>query len=74
MRIIGILLTLLGVVLLASPLVIYSRREKVIDTESIQVTAKRQKGIVIPPAVGLLTIGAGVGIFIFAGRNRNKGL
>jgi hypothetical protein len=48
MRIIGILLTLLGVVLLASPLVIYRKREKLIDTESIQLTAKRQKGISHP--------------------------
>jgi hypothetical protein len=68
MRIIGVLLILLGLVLFASPRIMYSMREKVIDTESIHVTAKRQKGIFIPRAVSLLTIGAGAVILILAGR------
>ena len=36
----------------------YSMREKLIDTEPIQVVANRQKGMLIPHAGNLLTIGA----------------
>jgi hypothetical protein len=68
MRIIAVLLILLGLILFASPRIMYSMREKVIDTESIHVTAKRQKSVVIPRAVSLLAIGAGVAILILAGR------
>ena len=68
LKIIGGLLILLGLVLLASPRIMYSTREKVIDTESIHATAKRQKTVVIPRAVALLTIAAGVGALILASR------
>jgi hypothetical protein len=69
MRIIGALLILLGLLLFASPRILYSRREKVIDTASVHVTADRQKSTTIPAAVSVATIGAGVAILIFAGRN-----
>ena len=67
-RVIGVLLILLGLLLFASPRILYSRREKVIDTSSVQVTAERQKSVAIPAAVSLITIGAGIAILIFAGR------
>ena len=57
MRIIGVLM---GLILVASPRIMYSMSEKVIDTESIHVTAKRQESVVIPRAVSLLSIGAGM--------------
>lgn len=68
LKIIGVLLILLGLVLFAAPRIMYSTREKVIDTESTHVTAKRQKTVVIPRAVTLLTIAAGVGALILASR------
>jgi len=68
LRIIGGLLILLGLVLFASPRIMYSMRKKVIDTDSIHITAKRQKGMFIPRAVSLLTIAAGVGALILASR------
>ena len=68
MRLIGVLLILLGVLLFASPRIFYSRSEKVIDTESIHVTAERHKSLAIPPAVSLTTVGAGIVILILAGR------
>jgi uncharacterized membrane protein YfcA len=70
LKIIGVLLILLGLVLFASPRIMYSTREKVIDTESIHITAKREKSMFIPRAVALLTIAAGVGALILASRNR----
>jgi hypothetical protein len=68
MRLIGILLILLGLLVLASPRILYSSREKVIDTKSVHVTADRHKSVAIPPAVSLTTIGAGIVILILAGR------
>jgi hypothetical protein len=68
MRLIGVLLILLGLLLFASPRILYSKREKVVDTDSIHITAKRQKSIAIPPPVSLATIGAGIVILILAGR------
>jgi hypothetical protein len=68
MRIIGVLLISLGLVLFASPRIMYSMREKVIHTESMDITAKRKKDIFIPRPVSVLTIGAGAVILILAGR------
>ena len=70
MRIIGALLILLGLLLFASPRINNRTREKVIHTDSIDVTAKRQKTFLIPRAVSLLTIGAGAVILILAGRKQ----
>ena len=69
---IGVLLILLGLVLLASPRILYSRREKVIDTESIHVTAKRHESVSIPPFVSLVTIGAGIVVLILAARKQQR--
>jgi uncharacterized membrane protein YdcZ (DUF606 family) len=68
MRLIGVLLILLGLLLFASPRILYSKREKVIDTESVHITAKRQKSLAIPPAVSLITIGVGIVTLLLAGR------
>ena len=68
LKIIGVLLILLGLVLFASPRVTYTTREKVVDTKSLGVTVKRQKTVVIPRVVALLTIATGVGALILAGR------
>jgi len=66
MKILGILLILVGLTLFATPLITYSRREKVIDAGSTAVTAKREKTLVIPRAIALLIIGAGVMALIVA--------
>lgn len=68
LRIVGVLLILLGIVLLVSPVVSYTRRETVMHTPSADVTAKRRKGFVVPRPVAVIVIGAGVGALIFAGR------
>jgi hypothetical protein len=69
LKIIGVLLVLLGLVMFASPRVSYTTREKVVDTRSFGVTVKRQKTVVIPRAVALITVAAGVGALILASRN-----
>ena len=68
MRIIGILLVLVGLTLLASPLITYRTREKVIHTDSVDISAKRQKTVVIPRAFSVLTIGAGILVFVLGSK------
>ena len=66
MKIIGVLLILLGLTLFASPRIIYHAKEKVIHTGSIDVTANRQKTVVIPRVVASLIVGAGVIVLVLA--------
>ena len=68
MRIIGVLLILLGLILFVSPQVRYSSKEKLAHTGSLEITAKRQKVVVIPRAVSVLFVGAGAMLFGFASR------
>src|SRR5215467_5261110 len=68
MKIIGVLMILLGLTLFVSPRITYRTREKVIRTDSINVTAKREKTIMIPRVVGVVVIIAGVAALIFAGK------
>jgi uncharacterized membrane protein HdeD (DUF308 family) len=68
LRIIGVLLILLGLTLFVSPSIKYRTREKIIHTDSIDVTAKREKTITIPRVSGVLVITAGVMALIFASR------
>ena len=68
LNIIGVLLILVGLVMFASPLVTYSTREKVIHTNSVDVTAKRQKALAIPRPLALLIIAAGVAVIVVGAR------
>jgi hypothetical protein len=68
MRIVGVLLILLGLTLFAARRVSYTTTEKVIDTPSVDLSAKREKSIGIPRAASLLVVGAGVIVLVFAGR------
>ena len=66
MRIVGVLLILLGLILFVSPQVRYRSKEKIAHTGSLEITAKRQKVVVIPRPVSFLIVGAGVMLIIFA--------
>ena len=68
LRINGVLLILLGLTLVASPRITYTRKEKVVHTQSTEVMTIRQKTIVIPRPVSAIIIGAGVTALIFAAR------
>jgi hypothetical protein len=68
LKIIGALLILLGIALLASPTVTYTTREKVVNTGSLDVTAKRQKAVVIPRPVSVLTMFVGFIVLVIAKR------
>jgi hypothetical protein len=68
MRIIGVLLILLGLTLFSVRRITYTTTEKVIDTSSVDLTAKRQKSIGIPRTASLLVVAAGVSVLVVAGR------
>ena len=70
MKIIGVLLILLGLTLFASPRITYHVREKVIHTGSIDVTANRQKTVVVPRVVASLIVGVGAIVLVLASRKR----
>jgi uncharacterized membrane protein YidH (DUF202 family) len=68
LKINGVLLILLGLALVVSPCITYTRKEKIVHTPSMEVTAKRQKTILIPRPVGAFIIGVGVTTLILATR------
>ena len=59
-RIVGVLLIVLGLVMLAMPEVPFHWRERVLHSRSVDITARRERVIIIPPVIALLVIGAGV--------------
>jgi len=67
--IIGIILIILGVAVLASKGITYTKTEKVIDIGPIEATAERQKTIPISPLAGGAAVAAGV-ILVISGSKR----
>ena len=70
-KILGVLLILLGLMLLASPWVTYTRREKAIQTPTTNVTVKREKNVIVPRPVSVLIILLGVLALVHASRRGN---
>jgi len=68
LKIIGLLLILLGLTLFASPRITYTTKEKVVHSDSIDITAKREKTILVPRAIALLIVAGGVTTLIFGRR------
>jgi uncharacterized membrane protein YdcZ (DUF606 family) len=64
LKIIGVLLILVGLVLFASPRIVYTAREKLIHTGSVEVTAKRQETLSIPRSFAMLIIMAGIAVIV----------
>ena len=68
--IVGIVLAVLGVFVLVSQGITYTKTEKVIDLGPIEATAKRQKTIPIPPLLGGVVLVAGI-VCVVAGAKRS---
>lgn len=68
MVLIGVLLLVGGLVALAEPVIRYTRTEKVIDAGPIQVTAERDRRVMVPPVVAGLTAAAGLLLIITSSR------
>jgi len=62
--ILGIALSILGVVALAYRGITYTEREKIVDIGPLQATADREKTIPLPPILGGLSLVGGVALVI----------
>ena len=71
-RIVRVLLILVGITLLLSPRVSYTRRETVFHSRSADVSARRPTTLVVPPAVAALVIAAGVLTLLLATGKRHS--
>ena len=67
--IIGVILIVLGVVALAYQGITYTTNEKVVDLGPLQVEAKREKTIPLPPVLGGLALVGGI-VLVIAGARR----
>jgi len=68
LKIIGLLLILLGLTLFASPRITYTTKEKVFHSNSVDLTAKREKIIHVPRVVALLIAAGGVTTIILGSK------
>jgi hypothetical protein len=70
LTIVGIALIVLGVVALAYQGISYTTTEKVVAIGPLQVEAKKEKTIPLPPVLGGVAVAAGVVLLIVAARGR----
>ncbi len=60
LRVLAIALIVLGVVMIAYPVITYSTRETVVDVGPVEVTADREHHIPLPPVLGAVAAAGGV--------------
>jgi hypothetical protein len=68
MILLGVFLLVAGLIGLASPMISYTKTDKVVDLGPIEVTAEREKRVPVPPIVGGLAAVAGLVIIVTANR------
>lgn len=66
--IVGIVLIVLGVVALAYQGITYTTSEKVVDLGPLQVEARRERTIPLPPLLGGLALAGGIVLLIIGSR------
>jgi hypothetical protein len=64
----GVLLLVAGLVGLASPMISYTKTDKVVDIGPVEITAEREKHVPVPPVVGGLAAVAGLVIIVAGSR------
>ena len=69
LSIVGIVLIIVGVILLASGGITYTKTEKVLDFGPIEDTAHHRKTIPISPLAGGATVAAGI-VLVIAGSKK----
>jgi uncharacterized membrane protein YidH (DUF202 family) len=69
MKVIGIVLVVLGIVALLYGGISWTRRDKVIDLGSIEVSADKHESLPLPPVVGAICLVAGAAM-LFSGSRR----
>jgi len=70
LKLIGILLTVFGVVALAVGGIRYTEREKVLDIGPLQATTEEHKTIPLSPIVGLAAVAGGIALVVVGSKTR----
>ena len=65
----GIVLLIVGLAILALPVISYTDRETAVDIGPIEVETDREKQIALPPILGIATAASGVALIV-VGRRR----
>jgi uncharacterized membrane protein HdeD (DUF308 family) len=65
----GIVLLIVGLAVLALPMISYTDREKAVDIGPIEVETETEKQIALPPVLGIVAAASGVAL-IALGRRR----
>jgi hypothetical protein len=68
--VLGLLLTVLGILALAYQGFSYTRREKVLDIGPIHATADSREHVAVPPIVGGLALAAGAVLLIMGAKQK----
>ena len=71
MKVIGFILIVIGIVMFVQRSVEHNKKEKVVDTNSIEITKKEPKMITWPYYAGAIAIAAGI-IFVIAGEKKKR--
>ena len=66
--VVALVLVTIGIVALAYQGITYTTSEKVVDLGPLQIEAKREKTIPLPPIVGVAALVAGVVLLLVRGR------
>jgi hypothetical protein len=66
--IIAIILIVLGITALAYQGITYTTRDKVVDLGPIQITAKKDKTIPLPPILGAIALAGGIVLLVVGNR------
>jgi hypothetical protein len=65
----GIVLLLVGLAVLASPVIPYTEHKKAVDIGPIEVETETQKHVNLPPVLGVAAAGSGVVLIALGRRN-----
>ena len=66
--VVALVLVTIGIVALAYQGITYTTSEKVVDLGPLQIEAKREKTLPLPPIVGVAALVAGVVLLLVRGR------
>jgi uncharacterized membrane protein HdeD (DUF308 family) len=70
---IGIVLLLLGIAMLAWPVISYTTTDTVVDLGPVEVTREDEEHIALPPILGGVLVASGIALLVFgAGRPSSK--
>ncbi len=69
-RIVGIVLTAVGILSLAFGGVFWSNRETVLDAGPLQLTTEKREGFAVPQVLGVLSLVGGIVLLVLPGSRR----